>query len=87
MARADHPLVIIGGLDDSSAPGMPPRIHKTSFSVTGTGKEVLDGRADFVALNGIDLWMGGAHLDDKNAPWRWSEHDQKLRRLRLGREE
>jgi hypothetical protein len=80
MARADHPLVVISGLDDSVAPGSPQGIRKTSFSVTDTGKAVLDGRADFVALNGIDLWLGGVHLDDRNAAWRWDERERKLRR-------
>jgi hypothetical protein len=80
MAKADQPLITIDGLDDSSSPRRPSRIHKTSFSITETGKEVLDGRADFVALNGIDLWLGGVHLSDKADLWRYDEQKQKLYR-------
>jgi hypothetical protein len=81
MARADQPLVIIDGLDDSSSRRTPSRMHKASFSVTETGKEVLEGRAEFVALNGIDLWLGGVHLRDKADLWRWDEQKQKLNRF------
>jgi hypothetical protein len=71
MARASKPLVIIAGLEES-------RIHKTSFRLTQTGEDVLEGRADFVALNGINQWLGGVHLDDKEKLWRWDEQKQQL---------
>ncbi|HVG19957.1 MAG TPA: DUF1835 domain-containing protein [Blastocatellia bacterium] len=81
MARADQPLAVIDGLDDSNSRLTPSRIHKTSFSITETGEEVLEGKADFVALNGIDLWLGGVHLNDKENLWRWDEQEQKLERF------
>jgi hypothetical protein len=34
---------------------------------------VLKGKTDFVVLNGIDLWLGGVHLHDKNNLWRWDQ--------------
>jgi len=39
------------------------------FSVTEAGDAVLDGRADYIALNGIDRWMGGVHLTDGRYRW------------------
>jgi hypothetical protein len=30
--------------------------------MTSDGADVLAGRADAVALNGIDRWLGGVHL-------------------------
>ena len=81
MARARQPLIIIDGLDDSSSRRTPARTHKTSFEITETGKEVSEGRADFVALNGIDLWLGGVHLNDNGDLWRWDEQKQKLDRV------
>jgi Domain of unknown function (DUF1835) len=80
MARADHPLITIDGLNDSDSPRTPSRIHKTSFKLTETGREVLEGRADFVALNDVDLWLGGVHLHDKAVLWRWNEQEQSLMR-------
>jgi hypothetical protein len=38
--------------------------------ITETGQRVLQGQADFVELNGIDLWLGGVHLRADNL-WRW----------------
>jgi hypothetical protein len=36
--------------------------HHSSFELTQTGEEVLRGDANFIELNGIDLWLGGVHL-------------------------
>ena len=39
------------------------------FELTDAGSRVLDGKADYVALNGIDRWMGGVHLTDGRYRW------------------
>ena len=31
-------------------------------AITDAGRDVLAGRSDHVALNGIDRWRGGVHL-------------------------
>jgi hypothetical protein len=40
------------------------------MSLTDTGRRIMEGSADHVALNGIDRWMGGAHLTSAHH-WRW----------------
>jgi hypothetical protein len=40
-------------------------------AVTDTGRDVLAGRADYIALNGIDRWVGGVHLTPEHL-WRRS---------------
>ena len=52
-------------------------IGKTSFEVTPSGQAVLKGEADFVELNGIDVWLGGVHLSGSNL-WRWEEQKQEV---------
>ena len=37
----------------------------------------LRGTANFVALNGIDRWLGGVHLSDTNL-WRWDEQKKEI---------
>ena len=32
---------------------------------------MLAGRADRVALNGFDRWLGGLHLRAEDGLWRW----------------
>jgi hypothetical protein len=48
------------------------------LTLTGHGKEVLQRRADAVALNGIDRWRGGVHLTHRQRYWRWDPSKQRL---------
>jgi hypothetical protein len=57
------------------------QITKTSFQVTEHGQEVLHGEEDFVHANGIDLWLGGVHLEGDEAAWRWDESKSKVVRI------
>ena len=50
-----HPLLNLSG--DRAA------LRRTEVRLTDAGHEVLAGRASFIALNGIDDWVGGVHLD------------------------
>ncbi len=63
LADARHPLIEI--LDT-------PQHGLGVVSITATGRNVLEGGADHVALNGIDRWLGGAHLKGEKVPWRWN---------------
>jgi hypothetical protein len=59
-----HPLVT---LDVRQRPG---RLPAGTLRITDTGRDVLAGRADQIALNGIDRWAGGVHLRSPRC-WRW----------------
>jgi len=48
--------------------------------LTSTGRAVLAARADNVALNGIDRWIGGVHLKGNSVGWRWDSGGNLLRR-------
>ena len=37
--------------------------RRRTAAITTAGRDVLVGRRDAVALNGIDLWRGGVHLE------------------------
>ena len=49
-----------------------------SFELTDDGKAVLAGEEDFVVENGIDTWLGGIHLQGKEADWRWDDETRQL---------
>jgi hypothetical protein len=51
----------------------------TSVALTDTGRDVLDGRSDLVAANGIDRWVGGVHLHGHEVPWRYDEGREAVR--------
>ena len=52
-----------------------------SCELTGAGRDVLAGRADAVALRGIDRWIGGVHLRGAESPWRWDTGRRTLIRI------
>jgi hypothetical protein len=54
--------------DDATAPRL---------ALTGDGEAVRGGRADHIALNGIDRWLGGVHLTPRSL-WRWDPSKDSL---------
>jgi hypothetical protein len=44
-----------------------------SVMLTDAGRDVMEGRADRVRLNGLERWLGGVHLSGRHAAWRWDE--------------
>ena len=50
--------------------GDPHAFAATPVALTETGREVLAGKADRVAVAGIDRWLGGTHLG-AGTDWRW----------------
>jgi hypothetical protein len=52
----------------------------TEVCLTEAGRAVLEGRADRIALEGIDRWLGGVHLAGSGPHWRWDEAGQRLTR-------
>jgi hypothetical protein len=65
MNAGPHPLVT---LDVKERPG---RLPDGVLRITDTGRAVLAGRADHVALNGISRWLGGTLLSS-GRQWRWT---------------
>ena len=56
----------------------PEIVKQTKLELTEFGRSVMEGAADFVVANGIDLWLGGVHLHGGNNLWRWDEQSQAL---------
>ena len=63
LATAAHPLVA--------------RDAAGGWRITPDGSAVLSGRADHVARNGIDRWLGGVHLTGGNV-WRFDPDPARL---------
>jgi hypothetical protein len=49
------------------------------LALTDAGRLVVEGRADRIALDGIDCWRGGVHLaGEDRCPWRWDARTETL---------
>ncbi|MDR2985750.1 MAG: DUF1835 domain-containing protein [Nocardiopsaceae bacterium] len=77
MAEGPQPLLHL------DAPGRP--VHGTTgVRLTEAGTRVLAGEADRIALNGIDRWIGGVHLNGHHVPWRWDDGTETIVRVPPG---
>ena len=60
-----------GAIAAREAPEAGDRFWDGRIAITDAGRDVLAGRRDWIAMNGIDRWLGGVHLDGDRARWRW----------------
>jgi hypothetical protein len=65
LASVTHPLI------DADLADAVQTLPSVRVSLTATGQDVRDGRADHVALNGLDRWAGGVHLTGERH-YRWN---------------
>ena len=52
-------------------------LHRT-VAITDTGRAVLAGELDRVAICGLDRWFGGVHLQSGSEMWRWDDGSQRI---------
>ena len=71
LASSPRPLVRL----EPAVTGSP---YPQRIAFTTTGREVLDGRDDWVRIRSIDRWLGGVHLHGPEAAWRWYEAGRRL---------
>ena len=80
LSASEAPLLEWAGgafrLPNGGKPG--EEFQRQSVHLTELGKEVVAGRADWIAINGIDRWLGGVHLEGHSVPWRWEERRGRL---------
>jgi Domain of unknown function (DUF1835) len=73
LAGGRTPLVTV------SPAGASQDLRGHRVALTDAGRNVLEDRADAVALNGIDEWRGGVHLAGADrSPWRWDPQRETL---------
>ena len=77
---AREPLLTITGIagEPEDLKLTPEIVSSARFQLTDFGESVRKGEADFVSRNGIDLWLGGVHLEDVKNLYRWNEESRAL---------
>jgi hypothetical protein len=81
MAGAPAPLVKIdSGGSSIGSEGWPMLSGFRGWQVAlrDAGRDVLAGRLDHIAANGIDRYLGGVHLHGHHRIWRWHEREGTL---------
>lgn len=74
LVQAATPAVeTVGGATWPSDPAgfARPEFREIRLALTNAGRRIRNGELDFVRLNGVDRWLGGTHLDGREAIWRW----------------
>jgi hypothetical protein len=81
LSRTSPPLVTLSR--KPIVDGDPPQESVTlrdSVTLTDTGRAILSGGQDRIAVCGIDRWLGGVRLQGAADLWRWDdEHDTIVR--------
>jgi hypothetical protein len=49
-----------------------------THSLTPFGQKLLSGEVDWIDGRGIDVWLGGVHLQGDDAAWRWDSQEQGI---------
>lgn len=62
----------------SPAPALE-RLAGDSYQINHNGRSLLEYKTDWIqSRGGIDVWLGGVHLQGKSDLWRWDERNCKL---------
>lgn len=81
LMQGPHPLIaMFPSVRFPTYAGMSPGFPEARVRLTETGAKVLAGESDRIALNGIDLWLGGVHLRGSCDVWRWNEASEAMER-------
>ena len=78
MSNANEPMITIRNDNESGQELESEKIRNSAFEITKAGNAVLKAEADFVEMNGIDLWLGGVYLSGKTDLWRWDDQNRKI---------
>lgn len=84
MVKSRPPLLVLRDGGMFRAPGALPRpeeFNEQDILITEAGRKVHGNESDWIAINGIDKWLGGVHLERDNV-WRWDSEGGRLARSR-----
>ena len=73
LSRTSPPLLALDRSRQSTS-----RVLDAVAALTTTGSSVLAGRLDRVHAGGLDRWLGGVHLQNRQPLWRWDDDRQVM---------
>ena len=79
LLSAKHPALTMTRLNGNDQLATPlDTLRTANFEITEVGLSTLRGEVDFLSLNGVDIWLGGVHLEGINNLWRWDDQSERL---------
>lgn len=81
LSRGAAPLVVYPSGERVHAPQTEAQAREfrdADLVLTDAGRDVLAGKQDWIKLGGTDHWLGGVHLDGRNARWRWDAESRRV---------
>jgi len=80
LISAKHPALTMTGTNriDSAQPPKLDSLQNARFEITELGLAILGGEVDFASVNGIDIWLGGVHLEALDTLWRWNDQSERI---------
>ena len=73
VSNGEKPLI---ALEDTKAE-YDPRNREDIFSLTSSGREILDGKANWMDSHHPDRWLGGVHITRDNL-WVWDDQAKQV---------
>lgn len=77
LATSKNPLVTFSSLDQQHQADINFIFNNLQIHLTRLGEEVSSGEKNWIAMNGINRWVGGVHLTEDRF-WCWDKKQQKL---------
>ena len=69
---------VLRRLTTGTQPAVTPfEAHGDSIQLTEFGRDLVNGRGDWVEANGIERWVGGIRLSGAQAAWRWDPESNR----------
>jgi hypothetical protein len=81
VGSGDEPLVLFPSGERVHAPRRDAdsaAFRNAELALTHAGRSVLTRERDWIEMGGADRWLGGIHLDGRNAEWRWDRDRRSL---------
>jgi hypothetical protein len=78
LVECGRPLLRLEGRKGLGFSENYPHLSQLAFTLTETGRAILDGQRDLWEMKPQEFWLGGVRLAPPNPRWRWDEQRQVL---------
>jgi hypothetical protein len=78
LVECRQPLLRLDGNKGLGFSENYPHLSEPAFTLTETGRAILEGKRDFWEMEPQEFWLGGVRLVPPKPRWRWDEERQTL---------